>query len=464
MNITDANWDAHERLSKYNRDFLEYVSKDPRRLMRSNYKALDTHDPKRVLQPWPTFISPQTRDYLKDTSTKLFEIAKSIPKRFFSYDPEKISRYYSLSRDLVDYYLYGFSEEHNKDLLARGDFIFSPSGLKCVEYNIGSNLGGGQVPIWESLYLNTPIIADFLKQSGARISNKNLLSVLFDHIISVTRRRLPRLVSREVNVVIAFGDRAERTANNPREHQYVSQLYQQHLQQNYSPLKGEIVFSDFKSLKLQNDFLYYKDMIVHFLLEYNNGGTPFLLRIAQEKGNALIYNGLITDLISNKLNLALMSENQDSDIFTPEEREIIKNHTPWSRKVVAGETTYNGQKVNLEELMLAQRENLVLKPGDGSGGLDVFLGFKIPQEQWRKVVERALSQKTWLVQELVESLPLLYQCGENGYAEHNVVWGTFVFGKQYGGTWLRVLPKEHHAGIINIAQGAEACVTFEVQE
>jgi hypothetical protein len=464
MNITEANWKAHEKLSKYSRDFLEFVKEDPRRIMRAGYSALETHDPKRVLQPWPTFVSPKTANYLKEVAASLFKIVKSIPRRFFSYDPEKISRYYAVSREIVDYCLYGVSDEHNEDLLARGDFIFSTSGLKCIEYNVGSNLGGGQIPIWESMYLNTPIITDFLQKSGARVLNKNLLAVLMDHIIAVTRKRMPRDVSHELNVLIAFGDRAERTVNNPREHAYVGHLYQQLLQQKYSPLKGEIIFGDFSNLKLLDDRLYYQEKVIHFLLEFSNGATPFHLRIAQEKGNVLIYNGLITELISNKLNMALMSEHRDSDMFTPEEREIIKHYVPWTRKVTAGETTYNGRKLNLEEFILSNREGLVLKPGGGHAGLDVFLGFKTPQDQWRQVVERALDEKSWVVQEKVESLPLLYQYGKDGFAEHDVVWGIFVFGSLYGGTWLRVLPKKHAEGIINLSQGAEAGVIFEVQE
>jgi hypothetical protein len=275
---------------------------------------------------------------------------------------------------------------------------------------------------------------------------------------------MPQNVSHELNILIAFGDIAEKTVNNPREHMYVSRLYQQLLQQKYRPLKGEIIFGDFSSLNLLNDHIYYQDKIIHFVLEFNSGATPLHLRSIQEKGNVVIYNGLITELISHKLNIALMSEHQDSDIFTPAEKEIIKNHIPWSRKVIPGETTFNGRKINLEEFLVSHREQLVLKPGIGSSGVDVFMGCRTPQVRWLHVVERALTEKSWLVQEMVESLPLLYQCGQDDYAEHNVIWGTFVFGNLYGGTWLRILPKKHTEGIINVAQGAEACVILEVQE
>jgi hypothetical protein len=168
--------------------------------------------------------------------------------------------------------------------------------------------------------------------------------------------------------------------------------------------------------------------------------------------------------MSNKLNIALMSENQDSDIFTLEERETIKKYIPWTRKVKYGQTTYNNQKIKLEDFILSNREQLVLKPGAGLGGVDVHLGYNTPENQWQQVVERAFRERDWVVQERIDSYPFLYQYGKGGYAEHNVNWGAFLFGTRYGGSWLRILPKADPEGVINVTQGAEVGVLFEVDE
>ena len=52
-----------------------------------------------------------------------------------------------------------------------------------------------------------------------------------------------------------------------------------------------------------------------------------------------------------------------------------------------------------------------------------------------------------------------------GYIKHEVVWGLFVFGQEYAGGFLRIIPKtENIKGIINTARGAYETVFFEVDE
>jgi len=70
-------------------------------------------------------------------------------------------------------------------------------------------------------------------------------------------------------------------------------------------------------------------------------------------------------VLSSKLNISLLSEHEDSDLFTLEEREIIKTYIPWTRKTVPGLTTYKGEPVRLEDLVTSARERLVLKPSQG---------------------------------------------------------------------------------------------------
>jgi hypothetical protein len=67
-----------------------------------------------------------------------------------------------------------------------------------------------------------------------------------------------------------------------------------------------------------------------------------------------------------------------------------------------------------------------------------------------------------VVQDYVESLPYLYQCGEQGCAEHDLVWGFFAFGDVYGGGFLRMMPKGG-SGVVNAAQGASEGVIMETQ-
>jgi uncharacterized circularly permuted ATP-grasp superfamily protein len=168
--------------------------------------------------------------------------------------------------------------------------------------------------------------------------------------------------------------------------------------------------------------------------------------------------------MSNKLNLALLSENKDSDIFTSEERKAINKYIPWTRKVVPGDTTYGTKKVKLEDFMLSRREQLVLKPSEGLGGQGVYVGRYTLPHQWKQLVEKAITEHKWVVQEYIQSQPYLYQTSENGCAEHHAVWGLFIFDSHYAGGFVRILPEKNTQGVINSSQGAEESILLEVEE
>jgi glutathione synthase/RimK-type ligase-like ATP-grasp enzyme len=166
------------------------------------------------------------------------------------------------------------------------------------------------------------------------------------------------------------------------------------------------------------------------------------------------------------LNLALLSDYEalESSTFSDEEKKVIHRYIPWSRKIVPGYTDHGKKKVKLENFICINKDQLVIKPSGGRGGAGVYIGQHTPQPKWEELLETAVHQGNWLVQEFVSSLPLLYQDGEVGCEVHNVVWGFLVLGSQYGGTVIRVLPQKHDKGVINYHQGAKVGVLFEVNQ
>jgi hypothetical protein len=58
----------------------------------------------------------------------------------------------------------------------------------------------------------------------------------------------------------------------------------------------------------------------------------------------------------------------------------------------------------------------------------------------------------------------LYQHGGSGSAVYDMVWGLFIFGVHYAGTFLRVILKKDAPRIVNTHQGAQVSVVFEVGE
>lgn len=465
MEITKEIEDTLGSLSKVNLDFLAFVEKNPACLKRENFSELEELRNKlHFLQAWPTFLGSGTKKMFREAGVEIFNLIKSIPERLFQNDTRKMSAYYQLPVSVLDVQMEGVTREHLDHLLARGDFIFSPSGLKCLEYNIAGNLGGHLLPLWESLYLKNPLILRFLREYDVTIKNKNLLEQYLAHCMRTAEPLASRSGDAEINVaLVLIGDMQ---VNLSPMAGYLEKLYQELLQREYPSQKGNIFLCDFPALDVRDDIVYYKGCRIHALTEWYFGVTPPRIMKAFKAGNILIMNGPITNLMSAKSNLALLSEHADTDtgVFSPEEKNIIRKYVPWTRKITGGETVYRDERIQLEDFVLSHKDALVIKPSLGLGGDGVYIGKSTPRDQWEERVKNAVLKKNWVVQEAVASGSALYQHGETGCAVYDMVWGFFIFGVHYVGTFLRVILKKDAPRIVNTHQGAQVSVVFEMKE
>lgn len=453
----------HQQLSHCNVKFFEFVEQNPDSLVRSNFSSL-VWDENTKLQPWPLFINRTRKKEMETATIRLCKLIKQIPLRIFNNNPDKISQYYKMPVDIVKMQLDTSDQGHIDQLMGRGDFVMSSSGLKCIEFNVSSDLGGLEKPIWESMYINIPIISRFLEKYRVKINNTNSLTALLGGLIDIAIANGHQ--QKEIN--IAFVVRGYREGWLEKEISYLSQSYQDVLGTKNRHLQGQIIFCEYHQLNTTTNGVYYEGknvrVQVHILIELYAGMVMPDILEHFKKGNILLYNGPITRLLSSKLNLALLSEQKNSAIFNEEERKIIQAHIPWTRKIDIMDTTYKGTKIRLDDFILSNKDKLVIKPSEGAAGMGVYVGKNATNVQWQEAVIRAISRKNCLVQEYIESVPYLFQNGESGCVEYNVVWGGFLFGDEYLGVWVRMLPVEDDKGIINAHQGAEETVVFEVEE
>ena len=463
MEITKEIKEVSKELSNVYPDFLEFVEMNPACFERSNFKELDELRRKyHLLQPWPTFLSNEKKEIFRDAGIKLCNLIKAIPKRLFNNDIGKMSDFYALPKQVLALQTEGITKAHLDNLIARGDFILSASGLKCLEYNIAGNLGGWKLPLWESLYLKNPLILQFLKEYGVEIKNKNSIEVFLEHCIQSAEGLVSLAGDNEINVAMVIKSNDGKDPDGI--YGYLDRLMKELLKAKHTSLSGNVFGCDYKHLEVKDDWVYYNGKRIHVLTENYKGLVPPPIFKVFMSGHIRIMNGPVTGLLSSKLNLALLSEHEDSDIFDDEEREAIKKYVPWSRRLVAGETLYGEKKIQLEDFVLSNKDNLVIKPSLGFGGDGVYIGRNVTVIEWEALVKTALRRKDYLVQELVESISPLYQYGESGTARYDMAWGFFIFGSRYGGTFLRVIPKKNGPSVINTHQGAQISAVFDVAD
>lgn len=490
MKLTKEIKVSHERLSRSSIRFLEYAGRNPECLERKNFKkVMDLSRRDAKVQPWPVFINQHTRKEFAEVSVKTFNLLRAVFRKKFLADPHWLGEYYGFPQQIIQYFLTGISHFHISNLLGRGDFVISESGIKCIEFNISSNLGGWQGPLWRSQYMEIPAFFQFLQETEIKMKDDRLFFILFNHLIQASLKSFSHLKD-ELNLALIFPLASGKPDEQPHG-EYLNRTYREVLQEAGSNLKGKVIICDFAHLKFDGEQVFYQDMPVHTLVEYYGGFVPLEILVAFKAKKVLLLNGSVSGLTSNKLNLALLSESEDSPDFSTDERDSIKKHIPWTRKLIDGPSTYGGKEIDLVDFVYSNREKLVLKPASGVGGVEIFVGRKTPKEKWVEKVKEAVNsnpwekidlspgnferqwyeladvafhQNSWVVQEHVESLPYMFQTGENDYAVHNAVWGLFVFGSDYAGGFVRVLPKDDESGIINVHRGAEKAIIFEVEE
>lgn len=457
--------DIAAHLSPTAQRFLDYVAREPGRSRRIDHLACDYPDFLRVyagkfypLQSWPTFLGGAKLAELRHAAVELTRLIRAVPERLFGNDPRRIAAAYGIRHEALVTLL--LEPPNNLDgLLVRNDFMDTAEGFQCLEINAGQ-IGGWELRYFDHTYRSQPIIARFLEQEGLVPYHRDPVAMLLRHVIAHNLGK-PTAASGTLNVVIAV-ERYEAAMEKNRGE--LNQTYRDELAASGSGLAGELRLCTFADLSLRGNQVWLgKELLpIHAIVELSPQRTPEPIFRCFKAGQVSLYNGPINHLAADKRNLALLSENQDSTVFSAAERDFLRRSLPWTRQVGAGPVTWRGVTMPLPELLLAHREELVLKPVSGMQGQGVMVGRLSPPERWARQVEKALAHGQWLAQQRIDSRPYVYQVGEEGYAVHDAVWGAFCFGELYGGGFLRMMQQGTADGVVNAARGAACGILFEV--
>jgi hypothetical protein len=303
-----------------------------------------------------------------------------------------------------------------------------------------------------------PALARFLERERVELAATDTLRELFRHVLAEAAAQ-GLLAAGELNVAIA------RNRREPRRKPGVQEWFDRELaaacREAADGLTGKVVDAYPEELVVWQEQLFCGRMRIHAVIVWADE-TPKPVYRCFKSQRIVLFNGPVELILTNKRNIALLSENAHRDLFSAAERALIERHVPWTRQVAPeGPVEFRGEARPLPELLAAHREELVLKQGVSYGGLGVAIGRFTDPERWLELGRRAAAEGGWVVQEIADSLPYLYQTGERGCAPHDVIWGPFVFGDRYAGVFLRVQPKS--AGdVVNLTQNATQGVVVDV--
>ncbi len=231
-----------------------------------------------------------------------------------------------------------------------------------------------------------------------------------------------------------------------------------HILQKYFASEGcPTVIADPNELKYRNgnlstgDFvidIVYKRVIIHEFLESCSPDHP--LARAYVDGRACMANSFRTKLGHKKASFAILSDQRYANLFTAEEVKVFRRHIPWTRKVMNGKTTFEGEEHNLIGLIRDQREQFVLKPNDDYGGHGVFLGWETSPDDWEQAIGLALD-RPYVVQQRVALKKTAMPTFSGGLRldEMFIDFNPFLFHNEVEGALVRL----SSSSLLNVTSG-----------
>lgn len=461
---------AYVELCEANRRFYEYAMSRPEGTRRETFAPVHVDDGmvRYPMQSWPTFIRRDLMDELGAVAVEVCRLNTTVPERIFDNDTERLRAVFGeLNSDTELAYASLSDPAALARVIGRGDFLDTPNGLSCVEFNLMAGLGGWEIILLAPRYLRTPFIAEFLAREGISPTFRDTFVEFMDH--AVRHARKDGLVEDgELNLLVLIEYTEEEKVGVAKIRQFLGARMAAYFAERGDGLTGRADIARFGDLEIRDGGIYCGDLKAHVVARRTVGDLPPEVAEAFLQGDAgaHLYQPY-GEILSDKRNLAYLSaaaEGDRADRYSAEEHAFIARHIPWTRLLRPGKVRYRGEEVELMDLLAGSaRRDLVIKPGRGAGGRGVNLGNEVSGDEWQAALDEAREEGHWIVQERIEPIPYVYQRGEEGAVEHALSWGLFVFGDRYTGNYLRMSPLGT-TGVLNITRGAESGYALEVEE
>jgi hypothetical protein len=352
---------------------------------------------------------------------------------------------------------------------SRLDAFLLPDSLKFAEYNGEAPAGAGYSETLAEIFRELPVMADFSRQYEVHsypLSAKLLDALIASYFDWGGTSKQPQMAIvdwREVPTWSEF----------------------EILQARFERMGLPVVLADPRDLVFNGktlsahgkkiDLLYRRILINDIVARREECAA---LVKAYEANAVCVANTFRCKIPHVKAFFAVLTDEQNAKLFSHGERDLIRQHIPWTRVVDDVRTSHYGEPIELLSFIRGRRENLVLKPSDEYGGTGVTLGWETSETAWDVTIEKAVAAAAaggdagcWIVQERIpirrEVFPWITQ---HGTAEGNTPPDTVEFKDMlvdfapylFRGKLAGFLTRLSATGLANVTSGGGQVPAFRV--
>lgn len=435
--------------SLLNREFERYI--DTHRISDAiPFRELATTEFMRTYQypinSWPFFVSPAFVANMEEMNGNILRITYAAIRGIFNNDPARMAA--AMGIDTVRCSLF-LGKLNLSDICFRTDAVLTASGLKLVEVNVGTSIGGWQIQWMDETFRNHPGYRGFFDQHSVNCRNT---PVTFFRFLIESAARIQDAAPRIILVKVRKG--------------FDPDMYGEFLHHCI----GEAVagsgvdasirfFASFDELEVTSQGTFHDGDRIHLVTFGDLSGEPpapvELLR-SMLAGRLACPDFPTNMVLSDKRAMALLHHAVQVGALPAADAALVTRYVP--RTFLMGGPLY---RPALMDELLTRKDDYVVKQCDGMQGIDVYVGRFMTAEDWAAKLGTLERPELWIAQEYCESV-CFYGHAPGSRQVFDFVWGVFQFGERFGGSWIRMMPVDgNYDGVINSARGAQERIVFE---
>jgi hypothetical protein len=398
--------------------------------------------------PRPLLLERQEVARLHADVENLRSALISLPDKVFGGDVAAFARAVGMTEVQVEAILR--SQGSTPTRLSRADLYLDEAGFRVLEYNMGSTLGGLDASDICANMLTDPELAAFAREH--ELTYADSFSEHLNTICAETGQ------ARDSRPMIALTDW-------PSSFETLGP-YVEVVARRWSTLGFDARACHIGELSVRDGRVWLRgqpvDVVNRLFMLEDLMESPqardlmFPVLDAARRGEVTIFTPMDSELYASKGALALLSDEANRHLWTARERESLDRILPWTRMVRRGEVTLDtGERADLLDYAVEHQHELALKPVSLHGGIGVILGWldETSPEEWRRQVTAAIDGP-FVLQRRVRPVPELMPASDGELVPWIASWGMFTVDAGFGGLWIRAVPEDTKAGVINLNQGA----------
>lgn len=405
---------------------------------------------------WPVIISATRVAEFEHLITRLPALYRKAMLEFFGDDAAAFADY--LQVPAVTHAILASVPFEPRTLLNRHDVLFSGGELKVIEVNAGSTIGGWQLGWLESM------LRAVLAQGGETARWSLAYRNVIDSMIKAVLAAVALLDSPGAgNVLLMTAPHADFGPLVPAFHEACARLRPAALAQGallVSGDPGELSFGADGSVWCRGVRI---EAVMLLMQEGEQLPQALQLRMvaASLAGHIVMPDSPLGTIYGNKSLMALLHEPALAPRLTPEERALVARHIPFTTRLRSSTLAWRGQEWALRELLVAHKDDFVIKKSHSLQGRHVYVGKFCSTAEWQAAIDAWFGVPDWLAQQFFPADHITAPDGTGEMIDWSFVWGIFDTGQRYGGAFVRGMPARNGKGVINSATGATEFAVFE---